>query len=167
MLMKPARYIFLKYIIPLGLLAGMFSFITISGSKDNDGVIAQTNKLEYAQSETITITVTNYLKEDIYSAIGSGTPVYAIKYVQRKICGNKWEDNFAQCKYPNCKIDIDAPQAVKPGESKSMEWNPLLFVDGTSKSVQAGSGKYRLVILYTSADRKEWKTIYSNSFVIH
>jgi len=167
MLMEPVRYLFLKFIVSLGLLAGIYSFITLSESKDNDGVIAQTNKPEYAQSETITITVTNNLNEDIYSGIGSGTPVYAIQYVQLKICGDKWEDNFAQCQYPNCKNDIDAPQAIKPGESQSMEWNPLLFIDGTSKSVQAGSGKYRLVILYTSADRKEWKTIYSNNFVIH
>jgi len=162
------RYFIPKYLLFLGFVAGILSFSTIHKDIiDEEGVIVLTNKSEYSKSETITIVITNNLSEDIFSAIGSGTPVYAIKYVQRKICNDKWENLFAQCQYPNCIIDCDGPQVIKPGQSQSMEWNPLLFIDGTPKSIQANPGQYRLLILYTDSDRKEWKSIYSNRFVIN
>ena len=107
------------------------------------------------------------MKDVIYSHIESGTPIFAIKYVERKICINNWEKLFAQCQYPNCIFDIDAPQMVNPGQTKALEWYPLLYIDGNSESIVADTGLYRIQILYLDSKMETWKTVNSNSFIIN
>jgi len=140
----------------------------VSGAR---GVTITTDKTEYKQGESVKITLKNDLKKSIFSHIGSGTPVFCIEYVERKTPAGNWEELFAQCQYPHCIYDIDAPGEIKPGQSKTLEWKPLIYIDGTLKRIQAGSGIYRLISLYQirggpSSENWEWKTTKSNEFTI-
>lgn len=129
-------------------------------------VTITTDKTEYEQGGTIEITLKNNLKESIFSHIGSGTPVFCIEYIERKTPAGVWEKLFAQCQYPHCMYEIDASAEIRSGQSVALEWEPLIFVNGTSETIQAGPGQYRLSILYEDYQKTEWRSIYSNEFTI-
>lgn len=130
------------------------------------GVSIATDKIEYKQRETITITVRNDLEESIFSHIGSGTPVFAIKHIQRKTAEGSWENLYAQCQPPHCFFDIDTPVEINPGESASFKWKPLIYVNGTRETATLNSGEYRLVVLFEDSEKTEWTLIYTNEFRI-
>lgn len=114
-------------------------------------VTITTDKAEYEQGETVKITLKNNLKESIFSHIGSGTPIFCIEYVERKTARGNWEKLLAQGQYPYVLSSKprDVPKEIKPGQSAIFEWwKPSIFINETSKSIQAGPGIYRLVILY-------------------
>lgn len=129
-------------------------------------VTTNVDKMDYDYGEKIKVTINNDSKESIFSHIGSGTPVFAIKYIQRKTVEREWESFFAQGQPPNVFYDIDAPTEIKPGESASFEWKPLIFINGTSETEPLNSGEYRLVILYEDSQKAEWRSIYTNEFRI-
>ncbi len=126
-----------------------------------------TDKIEYNQSEVIIITIKNNLKDSIYSHIGSLTPLFAIQFIERKTKNKCWEKLYAYCQYPHCIYDIDVPQVINPGQSESMKWDPLIFINGTSKTEQLDPGQYRVLILYLDSAMKNWKSEYSNLFIIN
>ena len=128
-------------------------------------VTVTTDKKEYGQNESVRITITNNLKESIYSHIGTTTPKFSIKNVERKKDG-EWEKLFAYCQYPNCRYDMDPPKEIKTGQSESFVWNPIIHIDGGKDGVQAGQGEYRLSILYRPESEGDWKSAYSNEFRI-
>ena len=135
-------------------------------SGDNSKITACTDKTRYTSSNKIKITITNNSKEEIYSHAGSGTPLFSIKNICRKGLDGNWETLSAQCTFPECMTDSDAPKAIKPGQQVTMTWDPMIFNEGSSKLVPPGSGKYRLIILYEDYQKKNWKTIQSNIFNI-
>jgi hypothetical protein len=61
---------------------------------------------------------------------------------------------------------VDAPGEIRPGETEVLNWNPLVFVNGTSQSVLSEAGVYRLSISYEDAEKKDWKSVYTNEFTI-
>lgn len=127
-------------------------------------IIVRTDKTEYDPGEDIRITITNNLKKTIYSHIGSNTPEFSIKHVERKTNG-AWEKLSAWCQYPHCIYDIDPPMEINPGQSESFAWDQIIFINGTDESVQAGEGVYRLSILY-KVEGSGWVAVYSNEFRI-
>ena len=139
----------------------------VSGAR---GVTITTDKTEYKQGESVKITLKNNLKKSIFSHIGSGTPDFCIEYIERKAPAGNWESLFAQPQPPHYIFDIDTPAEIKPGQAEIFEWRPLIYIDGTLKRIQAGSGIYRLISLYQikgrSAENREWKTTKSNKFTI-
>ena len=164
-IVKPFRFI----VLLLGIIPLILSFVKAENGYFYDcpkGVVIKTGKNHYESRESIDITLTNNLKESIYSHIGSDTPVFTIEHIERKNTDSVWDTLFAQCRYPECVHDSDAPLEVKPGYSVTFEWNPMIYIDGSPEYVTAEPGRYRLLILYMNADRNEWKSEYSTTFLI-
>jgi len=133
-------------------------------------VNVSTDKKEYKQGDIINVTLKNNLDESIFSHIGSCS-TFAIVNVERKTSYLFWEKLFANAQYPYVIYDIGPPAEIKPGKSETMSWEPLLYINGTTKYIQAGPGTYRLNMYYqlrkgnSSTDWK-WLTVYSNEFII-
>ncbi|MBU0468198.1 MAG: hypothetical protein KKD07_04845 [Candidatus Omnitrophica bacterium] len=150
----------------------LFSFVAIGFCQVQ--ILQPTIKSDkefYEVGEVIKITLTNDLSENIFSHIGSLTPVFAVDNIGKKDPGGNWVKLFAQCQYPHCMWDIDGPAEIGPRQSVSFEWNPLIYIDGTDKYSQARTGIYRLLILYqirkdASSENWEWLKVYSNDFTI-
>lgn len=128
------------------------------------GVTVTTDKKEYNQGENIKITMKNNLKETIFSHAGSGTPVFAIDHIERRISNRNWETLSARRK--GVMYDIDAPREIKLGQSATFEWKPWLYKESSDELIQAGPGRYRLLLLYEDYLKTEWKSVYSNEFTI-
>lgn len=131
----------------------------------------KSDKEFYEIGEVIRITLTNDLSENVFSHIGSLTPVFAIDSIEKKDPDGNWIKLFAQCQYPHCIWDIDAPAEIIPQRSVSFDWDPLVYIGGTDKYAQAKAGIYRLLILYqirkdAFSEKWEWLKIYSNEFRI-
>ena len=135
-------------------------------SEPNEVTIA-TDKQEYGKGENIKITIRNASQESIFSHIGSRTPVFAIEYVWRKGTEGVWEKLYAQCKPPHCYNDTDVPVKIQPGESKIMEWEPRVYVNGTTESYITGAGEYRISILYEDEQKSKWQRVDTNEFKIN
>lgn len=160
-------------ILPLtAALIGIILLHCTAGAKMNGrkhtegGIYIQTDKQDYDQSDIITISISNHSDQKVSSHIGSHTPVFAIKYVERKINDDNWEQFYAHCQYPHCIVDTDAPQEIKPDQQKSMEWKPVIHINGTAETARLVSGVYRLSILYLDHESNKWKSEYSNHFTI-
>lgn len=130
------------------------------------GVIVKTNKKEYSVSEIIEVSFFNNTIDSVFSHIGSYTPVYAINYVERKDRKSNWKQFFAQCQYPTCLVDIDIPVIVKPKQTISFKWEPIIFINGSAKYRKLKKGLYRIQLLYQIPEKTKWKTTYSNEFII-
>jgi len=137
-----------------------------SALSDGPRITVMTDKVDYRRGEVIRIILRNNLGNSIFSHIRSGTPVFCIKHLERKTKGGDWTTLYAQCQPPHCQDDVDAPGEIKPGESEVLNWNPLVFVNGTSQSVLPEAGAYRLSISYEDAEKKDWKSAYTNEFTI-
>ncbi|MDI6603356.1 MAG: hypothetical protein QME57_04625 [Patescibacteria group bacterium] len=124
-----------------------------------------------SKAKLLRITIRNNLDESIFSHAASISPVFSIKHIERKKTNGSWEKLFAHCQYPHCMYKIDIPREIKPNQSVTFEWKPLIYINGTRKTVQVGAGVYRLEILYqirrgSTSKSWEWKTVYSNEFTI-
>ena len=129
-------------------------------------VIVKTSKKEYSVTETIEVSFFNNTLDSVFSHIGSYTPVYAIRYLERKDCENNWKQYFAQCQHPNCVIDIDFPVLVKPKQKISFKWEPIIFINGSINHKKIKTGLYRIQFQYLNAEKTKWQTTYSNEFII-
>ncbi|MFA5157194.1 MAG: hypothetical protein WC532_07415 [Candidatus Omnitrophota bacterium] len=130
-----------------------------------------TDKLEYSQGESVKITLKNNSTQSIFSHIGGTSSGFGIRYAEKKTSSGNWEKLFTYCQYPHCIRDIGPPEEMKSGESNTYEWDPLIYIDGTEKSIKADPGTYRLVVSYqirNSASSEDWKwlTVNSNEFII-
>ena len=154
------------------ILSAFFFIVSIGYSQDkNHQVIIKTDKDFYIEGEVIKITLRNDLIENVFSQAGSLTPVFSIDSIEKKDSTGNWEKLFAQCQYPHCSYDIDGPAEIGAGQSVSFDWNPLIYIDGADKYIQAKSGIYRLLILYQirkgdSFEGWKWLKEYSNEFAI-
>ena len=157
---------FLLFVIQAIIVGGILMSIALVGST-NTGVSVNTDKIEYKGGESIKIILTNNLGQSIFSHIRSGTPVFCIKHIEKKTTTGEWERLYAQCQFPHCTADIDAPGEIKPDETETMDWNPLVFVNGTSETVIAEPGLYRLLISYEDYQKTKWESVYTNEFTIH
>lgn len=126
------------------------------------GVLITTDKTVYRQGEVIRVSIKNNLNESIFCHIG----VEGIKHIERKTAEGNWEQLFVMCKYPHCIYKIAPPKEIIPGECRIFEWKPLIYIDGTSKTVQAGPGQYRLSFFYQDHMKTELRSVYSNVFMI-
>ena len=134
-------------------------------------VTVATERTEYKEGQNIKVIMTNNLKTSIFSHAGSATPFFSIRNIEKKNANRAWKKLFAQCQYPDCVYDIDSPDEIKPGNSQSFVWEPLIYINGRSKSIPADAGTYCLDILYQvkgdpSPDKWEWKTARTNEFAI-
>lgn len=129
-------------------------------------VIAIVDKSLYAAGEDIAVTLRNDSDESILSHAAGRPAVAAIKHIQKKTGPNAWQNFFAQCQPPHCYIDVDAPTEIKPGQSASFAWKPLIYVDGTEKTAPLEPGEYRLEILFEDAKMTEWKSVFTNEFTV-
>jgi hypothetical protein len=134
---------------------------------NDKGITVVTDKSEYKQGETINITLINNLEESIFSHIRSGTPVFCIQHIEIRTPTGQQEKLYAQCQYPYCTNDIDAPGEIKSGESETFIWKPLVYVDGTLETVLPRPGLYRLLISYEDNKKTKWESVYSNQFTIY
>ena len=130
-----------------------------------------TDKKAYASGDVVVIVLKNNSAGDIFSHLGSQTPVFAIDGVERKGAGERWDRLFAWCQYPHCVYDMDGPAELKAGESVSWGWDPWIYIDGTAQKVRARTGTYRLLILYRAgadhpAEPGQWLRAVSNEFIL-
>ncbi len=146
----------------------ILSYFSCGGQDtESKNVRVLTDKTEYLQSEPIIIALENCLVDSIYSHIGSLTPVFAIQFIEIKADEDNWLKLYAQCQYPDCIYDIDSPTALPPGETDSFKWDPLIYVDGGPFPSQPGSGLYRISVLYLDKTDNDWKSAFSNTFLIN
>jgi len=131
------------------------------------GITVSTDKANYKQNEKIKITITNNLEMSIFSHIRSQTPVFCIEYIEKKHVDGQWDKLFARCQAPHCTYDTDVPGEIKPGENETMVWSPLIFMNGTSETIQPAPGLYRLSVRYEDYQKTEWKSVYTSQFTIH
>jgi hypothetical protein len=140
--------------------------MTFDNHLSQKSVIVKTNKNEYSISETIEVSFFNNTLDSVFSHIGSYTPLYAIRYLERKNCENDWKQYFVQCQYPNCVIDIDFPVIIKPKQTISFKWEPIIFINGSIKHEKIKTGRYRIQLHYLNSEKIIWQTTYSNEFTI-
>ena len=129
-------------------------------------IIVKTDKITYNKSKAIKIIFNNNLNDSVYSHIGSHTPIFAIKQVEKKVTKNNWVQYFAYCQFPNCILDTDIPVIIRPKQTIIMEWLPILYSNGDKNGKIAEEGTYKILILYLNSDKSEWQEIYSNEFII-
>jgi hypothetical protein len=130
-------------------------------------VIVTTDIQQYYPGEVIKITITNNLDKSIFAHSSS----LSIQYIQRKKTDGSWENLFAHCQFPHCIDRIGPPQEIKPHGSVIFKWEPLIYIEGTSETIEASPGIYRLEIGYqiredSKPENWEWRTAYSNEFEI-
>lgn len=147
-------------------VVGIAVLAACAGNSGN-GIAVATDKHEYQQGEGIRIVFTNNSPESVFSHIRSLTPVFSIQHIEKKNTSGQWEKLHAQCQYPNCTYEIDAPGEIKAGEIAELVWEPLVFVNGTPQTVLPESGVYRLAISYEDSLKKKWLTVYTNTFLIN
>ena len=141
----------------------------IKRSTSANEVTVTTDKREYRQGEAIKITITNDLGESIFSNIGSGTPIFCIEYIERKITKGNWEKLLVQGQYPYVLSDKprDVPKEIKPGQSQTFVWLPFIFFKAATEPVQVSPGQYRFSIsYYEDKDGEQKKSIYTKEFRI-
>jgi hypothetical protein len=150
------------------LLLGLLPVLFYAGMSDacRRSVVVKTDKSTYTQSEAIEITLSNNLKESIWSHIGSETPVFAIKHFEIKGNGTAWDTLYARCIYPECIYDSDAPAEITAGSSRAFVWLPRVYINGSPEYVTPEPGRYRLLIIYMNAAMNEWNSEYSPIFQI-
>jgi len=156
----------LLFFMAVTFIVGGIAIFSACAENSSNGVVVSTDKLEYQQGEVIRIVLTNNLRGSVFSHIRSLTPVFCIKHIEKKITDEQWEKLYAQCQFPNCTYEIDPPGEIKPGESVTLEWKPLVFVDGTAKTALPEFGVYRLSITYEGYQKEKWQFIYTNTFAI-
>jgi hypothetical protein len=125
-------------------------------------VFVRTDRQEYRQGEMISVTIENPTEASIFCHVG----VEGIKHIEKRTAEGGWEKLFAMCQPPHCLYDMGPPDEIGPGGARTFEWRPLIYLGGTSKTVRATPAAYRLSVLYQDRDRKEWRSAYSNIFVI-
>lgn len=155
------------FIMTIFFLVGNISIFSVYAEHSSNDITASTDKKEYQQEETIRIFFTNNLRESIFSHIRSLTPLFCIQYIEKQLTDNHWEKLYAQCQFPDCTYEIDAPGEIKAGESETLEWNALVFIDGTTTSVLLDPGVYRLAISYEDYQKSKWRSVSTNPFTIH
>jgi len=138
-------------------------------------VTITTNKSEYGQNETINITLYNGLNVSIYSYMAGSPHEYFIERVEKKT-------SLGWLVYRPVYSESYAAYMgeVKPGQSFSFEWEPLIWVNGTYSnnyvynSSKLEPGVYRISSTPVTSDyfgvdpveNNTWQTIYSNEFTI-
>jgi len=163
--LKPLRFL----IFLLGILPILVSFVPKKGIPCYNcerKLVVKTSMTYYTKGDSIEITLINRLKQSIWSHAGSETPIFAIQHVEIMNLSHTWDTLYIRCQYPECEEESDAPQEILPGASVIFSWNPQIYPDGSQEHHTAEAGRYRLVIMYMFADKKEWKQTYSNEFVI-
>jgi hypothetical protein len=139
-------------------------------SETSPSLVIITDKREYSSGEIINVIIRNNLNESVFMhhiAVGD------IEYLERKNTKGDWEQLFVMCQYPHCVYDYDAGplEEIKPAGSRTFEWKPLIYINGTPKTTQPSPGIYRLKIIYqirrgASSESWEWKTAHSSEFTI-
>ncbi|MBU1232819.1 MAG: hypothetical protein KKD01_10805 [Proteobacteria bacterium] len=156
------------FIVTATFLIGNIPLFSVCSEISSNGIVtAATDKLEYHSGEVIRIVFTNNSHESVFSHIRSLTPVFCIKYIEKKNTDEHWQRLYAQCRFPDCNYEIDAPGEIKPGESETLEWKPLVFTDGTTTAVLPDPGVYRLAISYEDYRKSKWQSVASNTFTLN
>lgn len=143
--------------------------VTSSETHTIIGVDVFTDKTEYRQGETINITLKNNLDESIFSHFGNNDSVFSIECIERKTPDGIWEKLFVWDH--SVVYDMGPPVEIRPDESGTYLWKPLIYTNDHSDEVQAGPGTYKLKVYYQirkGSSSKDWKwlTAYSNEFII-
>jgi hypothetical protein len=141
-------------------------FCSVFAESTHPGLTASTDQQEYTNGEIIRVNLENHFTQSIYSHIRSATPVFCIQFVEKQTAAGDWEQLFAQCQPPVCEHDIDLPGEIKSGEVVSMNWNPLVYRQGSATAFRPWPGVYRLSILYEDCNKTEWQAVYTNEFSI-
>lgn len=132
-----------------------FSVLTIEKIVPPEIVKIQTDTDKYRVGEKITIHLKHYLRENIFSHFGAENPACSIESIEKK--NGNWE-KVSDWFLPSVCSQI-ALAETKPfylsGDFKIFEWQENL-----------GPGQYRLKVVYKLAGEDDWKTIYSNEFII-
>ena len=157
----------LAFIMLTSFIVGGIPIFSVYAENPVNGVVVSTDKLEYQQGEVISIILKNNFRKSVFSHIRSLTPVFCIKNIEKKITDEQWKKLYAQCQFPNCTYEIDPPGEIKSGESVTLEWNPLVFVDGAAKTALPDLGMYRLAISYQECQKEKWQFVYTNTFAIN
>lgn len=134
-------------------------------------ITVKTERAKYGQTEVIEVLFFNGLNRSVFSHAGGPSSLFSINKIERKKPGAGWESLFAQCQYPNCIYDINAPLEIGPGVTAVFGWKPLEYPEGKKEAVLLEPGSYRLLINYQlrpvkNAANWNWITTYSNEFTI-
>ena len=130
-------------------------------NEEKNYVKASTDKDIYMQGEKAEITLLNNSGESIYSVAASGTPGMGVEGIEKKQPDGSWLLLKVRCSWPECDIDYDFPNEIKPGSSASFRWMPVIHKVGAGfEDEPPEPGIYRIVLGYQfrrSPDSKTWQ----------
>lgn len=156
--------IFLFAIVALMINFASFDIFAQDGLSLNEEktyVKASTDKEIYVQGEEAEITLVNNSGESIYSVAASGTPGMGVEGIEKKQPDGSWFLLKVRCGWPECDIDYDFPNEMKPGASVSFRWMPVIHKGGAGiEDEPPEPGIYRIVLGYQfrrSPDSKKWQ----------
>ncbi|GEM_PF-2024329 len=134
-------------------------------------ITVSTELAKYSQTEVIKVSLFNGLKRSVFSHAGGPASLFSINKIERKNQSGTWDKLTAQCQYPNCVFDLDAPVEIKPGTTAMFGWKPLEYPEGKEEAVLLKPGVYRLLMNYQfrpgkTTENWNWITTYSNEFTI-
>lgn len=144
-----------------------------------DEVTITTDKTEYEQGEIVRIIIKNNSDEKIFAYLEGGEfrefPLCWLKL--ERFENGKWVSiEGSPCLYCPCGAMCEIPGVIylRPGEIREGEWDQGIrwCEKNIEKRKNVSFGKYRLMFNYHEykegqwVSEREWKTIYSNAFMI-
>lgn len=139
---------------PEVLVTKTFKVIEIEEVIPPEIIMIATDITHYKPGEKITIYLKHYLKKNVFSYFGTEKSICAINSIEKK--DGDWA-KLSWTQAPDCpQITL---KEIKPyhlsGEFGMFGWQPTL-----------DPGQYRLEVIYKLSGEEEWKTVYSNEFII-
>lgn len=134
-------------------------------------ITVSTELTKYSQTEVIKVSFFNGLNRSVFSHAGGPASLFSINKIERKNQNGTWDKLAAQCQYPNCVFDLDAPLEIKPRVTAIFGWKPAEYPEGKEEAVLLKPGAYRLLVNYQlrpgkATENWNWITTYSNEFAI-
>lgn len=142
-----------------------FFFLLFVSSSSAAGVTVKTVQDTYAAGQPVAIVLTNGSGGSVYSLAKSGAPAMAVRNLEIKNPRGIWDAFFLKSRKGN-DADFEAAGELRPGESVTFSWTPLVIEGG--KEIPAAPGRYRLTVIYHAGKgpSRAFGTAKSNEFTL-
>jgi len=129
------------------------------------GVTVKTAADTCKAGQPVTIILTNGSGESVYSLAKSGAPAMAVRNLEIKNPRGIWDAFFLKSR-KGSDADFEKAGELKPGESVTFSWTPLVMEGG--KELPAVPGRYRITVIYHAVKGpfRTFGTAKSNEFTI-
>jgi len=146
------------------ILAPFFLFLALSPACAA-GVTVKTATDTCKAGQPVAIVLTNGSGESIYSLAKSDSPGRAVRNLEIKNPRGIWDAFFLKSRKGN-DADFERAGELKPGESATFSWTPLVLEGG--RELPAAPGRYRITVIYHASQgpSRVFGTAKSNEFTI-